>query len=412
VAEQPVTDEPVAEQPPSEQPAAPAPPPPDPPAAEARNDSIVFQVVWQVQEGCRSHCNRTTQLQDSVQRSQTTQDATAVGTDTATSQNRSTIIQLLWQEQLGCVAFCFETNQAQQASQWAETEQSATALGEAITAALNLSETFQFAWQYQESCLVECHGAVASQALDQRASTIQQSSATGSAPPSGRDGFLGWLTALAGNLGATIQTIFQHQRADCLEHCDGTSLTQQAEQDAAIEQSARVGDPAGRPPAPAAQPPPSAAASPASAPTPAPLPAAAVATPKMNRSPAALPRDPGEEQRPIRRRIRAPITDLGAATGLTAEPWQSPPSALATEPGATERRAAAPAGQPLARAIHTPEADDSPAPSPIPVTLLMQLALLAAICAQMAYLFRRSYLLHPPEGRARVGGAPGPRRTR
>jgi outer membrane biosynthesis protein TonB len=409
VEELPVADEPVTEQPVAEQPVAEEPPPPEHSVVEARNDSVVFQLVWQVQEGCRTHCNRTTQLQDSVQRSDTSQDAAAVGPDSATSQNRSTTIQLLWQEQLGCISFCFDTTQTQQASQWAGTEQSASALGQAITAALNLSDTFQFAWQYQESCLLECHGTVVSQELDQQAATTQQSDAESSAGDGGRDGFLGWLTALAENLGATIQMIFQHQQAACLEYCDGTSLTQQALQEAAVEQSARIGEADGPPPPAAAAPPPAANAPPAAAPAPAP--AAAVARVEAERQSAAIPRDIDLKRRPIHRRTPAPKMDPDAATGFTTQPPQSPPRTPATEPGATQRRTEAPASQTPARAFHTAGGDGSPAPSPIPGTVLALLALFAAICAQTAYLFGRTDLLHRPEPRLRVELAPGPRRN-
>jgi hypothetical protein len=330
-----------------------------------------------------------------------------VGTDSAGSRNRSTTIQLLWQEQLGCIAFCFDTTQSQQASQWASTEQSATALGEAITAALNLSDTFQFAWQYQESCLVECHGAAVSQELDQRVATTQQSSAESSSTEGGRDGFLGWLTALAENLGATIQTIFQHQRADCVAYCDGTSLTQQALQEVAVEQTARIGGAGDQPPPVAAAPPPA----PTATPSPAPVTPAAEATVGTERAYVAIPRDIQPKRRPIHRRTRAPGMDPDAATGFTIQPPQSPPHAPATAPGATGRRAAAPASQASARAFHTAGGTGSPAPSPKPVTVLALLAFFAAICAQVVYLFGRFDLLHRPERRLRVGLAPGPRRN-
>jgi hypothetical protein len=274
IAEAPVAEPPAAQQPVAEPPAAESvrPPPQEPPLAQdtvpapapevapegvaqgsagsAHNQSTVFQVVWQVQEGCRSYCYGTSQTQDAVQWSETTQSATAVGTDSSSAVNRSVTIQFVWQEQLGCVAFCYETQQTQSASQWAQTTQIATAIAEAVAQALNLAETMQFVWQHQRSCQVECHGASASQSVDQAAATSQSATATGGpggTPDDRPDSFLGWLVALAESFGATVQTIVQHQQAGCTEWCVGDEQLQQAVQGATTTQAALAGPEPGEP---------------------------------------------------------------------------------------------------------------------------------------------------------------------
>jgi outer membrane biosynthesis protein TonB len=225
------------------EPPAPAPQAEPQPAAEpepsttlARNESTVFQVVRQVQHGCQTHCHGTRQTQGATQRSEVSQSATAVGTETSTAVNRSRTIQFVWQEQLGCVAFCFDTTQSQAASQESLVTQAATAIADAVANALNLAETTQFVWQYQRRCEVECHGTSSTQSINQR-STITQT-ATGFDGP---DTFLGWLSTFAENVGATIETILQEQKADCLEHCFGDVLVQEAIQDAAVSQTADAG---------------------------------------------------------------------------------------------------------------------------------------------------------------------------
>jgi hypothetical protein len=416
VIEVPGTGEPVpVEEPPADDalPAEPVQQPPPGAVEQAGNDSIVFQVIWQRQEGCRTHCHGTTQQQDAVQRSETTQDATAEGTDAAVARNRSKTVQFVWQQQLGCVAFCFETNQIQSATQWAQTDQTATALAEAITAALNISETFQLAWQSQESCRLECHGAVASQQLDQRAGTTQVSNGESS----GSGGVLGWLESLAQNIGATIQTIFQDQQSDCLEHCFGGSLTQRALQEAAVEQSANA-DVAPTPPALPADPAPSANQAAAAATPPPPgdtapeeaAPEKAAPVVRMA-EPVAVAAPEDLKLRPARRRSRAPRTDLDAATGPSVQPPQSPPAAPASAPAAVERQPVAPASPSPARVFHRASADDSPAPSPISVTLIGALALLVAACVQISTQFWARVGLHTAGAAPRVGKAPGPRRN-
>ena len=221
--------------------------------AIAHNRSVVFQVVWQVQEGCRTHCYRTSQSQTVVQWSSTTQSATATagGEGVATSgsaeaQNESITIQFVWQLQLGCVAFCYETSQTQSASQWAQTLQEAIAQGELEAWAENLSETLQYVWQIQHGCEQECYGVYQSQTITQGQSTTQTATATAGEDHLtmivlGPDGVVvlpGWLVALAENQGATIQTIYQHQRALCLEYCEGDVQLQEAIQEALTNQEA------------------------------------------------------------------------------------------------------------------------------------------------------------------------------
>ena len=222
--------------------------------AVAHNRSIVFQVVWQVQEGCRTHCYRTSQSQSVIQWSSTTQTATATagGNDSApggsaAAQNEGITIQFVWQLQIGCVAFCYETSQTQSAEQWAETLQAAIAQGELEAWAENFSETLQYVWQIQEGCQEECYGVSQTQTISQTQSTTQTAAATagGDDPVTmivlGPDGVVvlpGWLVALAENQGATIQTIYQHQRAICLEYCEGDVQLQQAIQEALTKQEA------------------------------------------------------------------------------------------------------------------------------------------------------------------------------
>jgi outer membrane biosynthesis protein TonB len=226
--------------------------------AIAHNRSMVFQVVWQVQEGCRTHCYRTSQSQSVVQWSITTQTATATagGEDSvtgspssasATAQNDSVTIQFVWQLQIGCVAFCYETSQIQAASQWAETLQAAIAEGTLEAWAENVSETLQYVWQLQEGCQQECYAVSQLQTITQGQSTTQTATATVGSEDAvtmivlGPDGIVvlpGWLVALAENQGATIQTVYQHQQAICREYCEGDVQLQEAIQEALANQEA------------------------------------------------------------------------------------------------------------------------------------------------------------------------------
>ena len=270
-------------------------------AASGRNRSTVFQVVWQVQQGCRTYCYGTSQSQSVAQWSSTTQTATAVsnGNQTAASgpggsaahaANESLTIQFAWQMQIGCVAFCYETSQVQTASQWAQTTQTAVAEAGLEAWAENLSETLQFVWQLQEGCAHECYGVSQYQSSQQGQSTNQSARATargggdGTMLALGPDGVIvlpGWLVALANNLGATIQTIYQYQEASCLDRCEGGAQIQEAAQRALVEQVAAAI--AGAPPA--SEPPPGGTTPPApqtpgrSTPAPAPTTAAARTAP-------------------------------------------------------------------------------------------------------------------------------------
>ena len=238
--------------------------------AVAQNRSTVFQVVWQVQQGCRSYCYGTSQTQSAVQWSSTTQTAVANGDgasgsspSAAQAANESLTIQFAWQTQIGCVAFCYETSQVQTASQWAQTSQTAVAEADIEAWAQNLSETLQYVWQLQEGCTTECHGVSQRQSSAQGQSTTQSAKATGRGEGGGTtlalgpDGVIvlpGWLVALAENLGASIQTIYQYQEADCLERCDGGAQVQEAVQRAVVEQVATAIALAA-PPAPPSEPP-------------------------------------------------------------------------------------------------------------------------------------------------------------
>ena len=231
---------PEAQPPAPSEPEATAPPDPAETVAVAHNQSRVIQAILQFQRGCQSHCYGTTLTQEAGQRSETNQTAYSDGATTgsgATATNDSSTVQFVWQVQLGCVAFCFDTSQSQTVAQSAQTTQSATALGEALALALNAAETLQLVFQYQQGCEEECHGASSSQSVVQNQGTRQ------SAMSEGGDGVLGWLVALAENLGVTLQTIFQFQDSECLEFCFGGVQSQQALQEAVSTQEAVAGRP-------------------------------------------------------------------------------------------------------------------------------------------------------------------------
>ena len=132
-------------------------------SAQASNTSSTLQVIWQVQQGCRSHCTATSQSQTAVQVAVTTQNATATAGATAVATNTSTTVQIVWQVQLGCVAYCFSTSQTQTADQTAQTTQLAVAVAAALAVAANSSSTVQVARQLQVGCAVECHDVTATQ---------------------------------------------------------------------------------------------------------------------------------------------------------------------------------------------------------------------------------------------------------
>jgi hypothetical protein len=212
-------------------------PAPQAPDAVAHNQSRTVQAILQFQRGCQRHCYGTSLTQGAAQRAQTTQDAYAGGdgNGSAAAINQSETGQFVWQVQLGCVAFCFDTTQTQTATQSAETTQSATAVSDALAQAVNSAETMQLVFQHQQSCEEECHGASSSQSAAQDQTTRQ------TAIGGGEEGFLGWLAAVAGNLGVTFQTVSQYQDSDCLEHCYGGTQSQEARQEAATTQQALAG---------------------------------------------------------------------------------------------------------------------------------------------------------------------------
>jgi hypothetical protein len=247
------------------------PEPPEPaqaPLAVAENSSTVWQVVWQVQRGCESHCTGTSQSQSAVQGSSTTQHATAQGApDQASSSgvalNTSVTVQFAWQLQIGCMSFCYDTSQSQLIAQAAETAQVAAAVAVAAAFAVNVAETLQFAWQLQQGCVEECHGTSQTQTIAQQQSTSQSAivrdgpAGGGSSEPLviGPDGLPvlpGWLVALAQNVGATIQIIFQFEESSCRHDCVGDMQLQVAAQQATTVQQALVVLAGGEPvPAPA-----------------------------------------------------------------------------------------------------------------------------------------------------------------
>ena len=100
----------------------------------------------------------------------------------------------------------------------------------------NFSQTTQFV-RRERGCREECYGTTQSQSLDQAQTTTQLASAEGGAAPEPTV-LAGWLVALADNVGATIQTIFQYQRAECLEHCSDEAQVQRAGQQAEMAQTA------------------------------------------------------------------------------------------------------------------------------------------------------------------------------
>jgi hypothetical protein len=268
----------------------------------AQNVGRVFQAIWQVQVGCRTYCDGTSQTQWASQQSDTTQSATAIAPEGqssgAAAVNQSSTVQFVWQTQLGCVAFCWNTSMNQSASQDAQTTQMATAVSDFGALAENVAETLQYIWQVQEGCEVECYGVNESQSVSQSLTTHQSATATGPPYPTSAgwrpdspESFFSWVTAFAQNVGATVQRIFQHQEAGCLEHCGEEALVQAAAQRARTDQIAAAGDvpepvsepPSGPEPPPAEPDPPAAGESPpGSAPSEPPTVAAAAMTSATN----------------------------------------------------------------------------------------------------------------------------------
>ncbi len=236
------------------------PPTPLAPDAVAANTSNVFQVIWQIQQGCQTYCWATSQTQVAVQLASTTQTATAQGSSAAVAANTSFTAQFAWQFQIGCMAFCYGTSQTQLAVQLAETVQIAVALAGLGVGAGNLAETIQQVWQVQQGCREECHDTSQSQSLAQGQSTSESAIAVAdggqsdvSLPALGADGLPvppEWLLALALNVGATIQMIFQYEEAACLNHCGGDVQEQSAGQQANTVQDALAlaGEPPEEPP--------------------------------------------------------------------------------------------------------------------------------------------------------------------
>jgi hypothetical protein len=155
--------EPTQAEPAETEPVDPEPAEPPSASATAQNQSQTWQAISQVQQGCRSHCQGTSQSQSADQYAETIQNATAIGGGTgtpssATAVNQSTTGQFIRQVQLGCVAFCYETSRTQAAKQWAQTTQNATALADGNAQAHNAGSVVQEVWQLQVGCETECYG--------------------------------------------------------------------------------------------------------------------------------------------------------------------------------------------------------------------------------------------------------------
>jgi hypothetical protein len=246
----PATTAPAEAEPTDADPVEPEPAQPPSASATAQNQSQTWQAIFQVQQGCRSNCQGTSQSQSANQHAETIQNATAIGGGTgspssATALNQSTTGQFIWQVQLGCVAFCYATSQSQTANQWAQTTQNATALADGNAQAHNVGSVMQQVWQLQVGCETECHGTSQTQSSTQGQSTNQSATATsqtwGPSQPTDLNSLLpAWLIALAENLGITIQTVWQYQEAECREYCVGGSQAQEAAQRAVTSQDARA----------------------------------------------------------------------------------------------------------------------------------------------------------------------------
>jgi hypothetical protein len=149
----------------------------------------------------------------------------------ASAVNESAVYQIVFQRQLGCVAFCFDTSQTQVASQSTQVTQTAGAFGQLQALVANVSGGFQMVLQQQEGCLQECHNAAVSQSLAQLATTTQSAAGTTSADDTiNSDIFFAAIRAIAANIGATFLSIVQTQIANCLDHCNGDALMQEAAQ--------------------------------------------------------------------------------------------------------------------------------------------------------------------------------------
>jgi hypothetical protein len=232
---------------------------------------------------------------------------------TADARNESVTIQFVWQTQIGCVAFCVETTQTQAATQWAQTIQSAAAEGDMSAVAQNLSRTIQLVWQLQEGCREECYGTSQVQVINQGKQTTQSATATsGAGPPTlGADGAVvlpGWLVALAQNLGVTIQTIYQLQEAVCAEYCEGDSQVQEAQQEADVSQDAAARAGASPPEEPPTEQPPTGQPPTTQPPAAQAGPAQPAARPDAAAALAAI-RDPSS---PASRRLRSQLIELAS----------------------------------------------------------------------------------------------------
>jgi hypothetical protein len=246
----PAQAEPAKPEPTETEPVNPEPAEPPSARATAQNQNQTWQAIFQVQQGCRSHCEGTNQSQSADQYAETIQNATAIGGGTgapssATALNQSATGQFIRQVQLGCVAFCYGTRQTQTADQWAQTTQNASALADGKAQAHNVGSVVQQVWQLQVGCETECYGTSQTQSWNQGQSTTQSATATsqtwGPSYPTDLSSLLpAWLVALAENMGITIQTVWQYQEADCLEYCVGDSQAQDASQRALTSQNERA----------------------------------------------------------------------------------------------------------------------------------------------------------------------------
>jgi hypothetical protein len=211
----------------------------------ATNASVTIQLLWQVQQGCATHCTGTSQTQAAVQTATVLQIA-ASSQAGGTATNSGAVIQLIVQSQLGCVAFCASTTRVQTATQSVGVTQLASAIAGA--AASNRATVSQVVFQYQDVCLASCDDVSATQVVAQVAATVQDAGAdlSGGPPlPPELQSFMTWLASVAGQ--AVVDVVQDRDVAACLADCDGDVQVQISVQERGrSRRGARAGERAGR----------------------------------------------------------------------------------------------------------------------------------------------------------------------
>jgi hypothetical protein len=76
------------------------------------------------------------------------------------------------------------------------------------------------------------------EATDQQQTT--SAAASGAPPFDSPQTFLAWIAVIAGNIGATVQTVYQYDEATCLDHCTGDAQTQDIAQAVVTDQNANA----------------------------------------------------------------------------------------------------------------------------------------------------------------------------